>query len=181
MYRTKLLDFGIAKLLDDRALCVGPAPVSEVGSTIMSPPYAAPEQVDPAIGAIGPWTDVYGLALATLEAATGRRIPHIRHPREHSARALDVVRRLVPTVVGLRWPGPVEQVLLKAVSVDPGQRWADAGIFWGALKHALQGVSVSSAATTLTPREDGETARMTLRSDALTAVSAMLHARLVAD
>jgi serine/threonine-protein kinase len=167
-YRTKLLDFGIAKLLDDRVLCAGPAPISEPGCTIMSPPYAAPEQVDPAVGPIGPWTDVYGLALATLEAATGHRILQIRHPREHAGRALDVVRRLVPSVVGLRWPGPVEQVLLKAVTIDPGQRWADAGIFWGALKHAISSAGVSSAAITLTSQQDCETVRLGLPNDALT-------------
>jgi len=135
-YRTKLLDFGIAKILDDRVLRVGPAPVSEVGSALMSPPYAAPEQLEPAIGAIGPWTDVYGLALATLEAATGRRIHQSRHPLEHMARALDVVRRLVPSA-GPRWPEPVEQVFCKALSVSPQERWPDASVFWGALKHAM--------------------------------------------
>jgi len=142
-YRTKLLDFGIAKVLDDRVLRVGPAPVSEVGSALMSPPYAAPEQLDAALGDIGPWTDVYGLALATLEAATGRRVHQSRHPREHVARALDVVRRLVPSA-GPRWPEPVEQVFCKALSVNPRERWPDAGVFWGALKHAMSSADAHS-------------------------------------
>ena len=45
-YRTKLIDFGAAKLFDDGALHAGPAPSSAEGGTTLSLPYAAPEQFD---------------------------------------------------------------------------------------------------------------------------------------
>jgi tetratricopeptide (TPR) repeat protein len=62
----KLLDFGIAKLLgsDDAAL-------TTVGNHVMTPEYAAPEQIagEPVTTA----TDVYALGLLVHELATGRR------------------------------------------------------------------------------------------------------------
>jgi serine/threonine protein kinase len=37
-----------------------------------TPQYAAPEQFNPVLGATGPWTDVFALALVFVEVVTGR-------------------------------------------------------------------------------------------------------------
>ncbi len=137
-YRTKLIDFGAAKLFDDRALRAGPAPSSAEGGTTLSLPYAAPEQFDRAMGATGPWTDVYSLALTVLETATGRRVAQAEHYVDYGRIALDPVRRPTPRALGLSCNDAIEEVFRKAVAVDPRSRWADAGIFWGAIKDALR-------------------------------------------
>ena len=66
----KLLDFGIAKILDP-SMVGGAAPRTRTGLHLMTPEYAAPEQV---MGeAITTSTDVYGLGIVLFEMLTGRR------------------------------------------------------------------------------------------------------------
>jgi serine/threonine-protein kinase len=65
--RVKLLDFGIAKQLDDRATG---GDRTRTGLWPMTPAYAAPEQVRG--GAVGVYTDVYSLGVILFELLTGR-------------------------------------------------------------------------------------------------------------
>ncbi len=66
----KLLDFGIAKILDP-SVVGGEAPKTRTGLHLMTPEYAAPEQV--LGGHITTATDVYGLGVVLFELLTGRR------------------------------------------------------------------------------------------------------------
>ncbi len=69
--QVKLLDFGIAKLLDPDAVLPGEAPRTRTGLLPMTPDYASPEQVRGT--AITTASDVYQLGVVLYELLTGRR------------------------------------------------------------------------------------------------------------
>ena len=65
----KLLDFGIAKLLDPTGLG-GQPELTEISQRPMTPDYASPEQLEG--GAVTTATDVYGLGILLYELLVGR-------------------------------------------------------------------------------------------------------------
>src|SRR5690606_4801633 len=127
----KLLDFGVAKLLE-------PDPAMPDQSTrehrAVTLAYAAPEQLrgEPATTA----TDVYALGVVLYELLAGQR-PF--GASEHSP--LDVERLITssdpvpPSQVASapraakRLRGDLDRIVLKALRTDPGRRYASAGQF----------------------------------------------------
>ena len=104
---------------------------------MFAPAYGAPEQFDETVGAIGPWTDVYALALVALEAFTDRTVMLGEHLGELALKALDPDNRPTPRALGLAVGDHVEEVFARAVSLSPAGRPQDAGELWGMLKNAL--------------------------------------------
>ncbi|HMJ57215.1 MAG TPA: protein kinase [Polyangiaceae bacterium] len=134
--KLKVLDFGVAKVISDHALSLGPR-VATIGQIRMfTPAYAAPEQFHDALGAIGPYTDVYSFAVLVVELLADRAPIEGEHIGEYADRALDPVRRPTPRSMGVTVGDAVEAVLARAVTVDPSQRPRDIGEFWGMLKNA---------------------------------------------
>ena len=66
----KLLDFGIAKVVQDAQKMGFGKTAGHI--TSFTPLYGAPEQFNRAFGATGPWTDVFAFALVAAEVASGR-------------------------------------------------------------------------------------------------------------
>jgi eukaryotic-like serine/threonine-protein kinase len=112
--QVKLLDFGIAKLLEEEGAAGEAAALTREGERALTPEYAAPEQVTG--GAITTATDVYALGTLLYVLLAGR------HPAEASlGSTADLVKAIVDTqprrlsdAVGVT-PGPAaESVLHKA-------------------------------------------------------------------
>ncbi|MGA7121581.1 MAG: serine/threonine-protein kinase [Polyangiaceae bacterium] len=135
--KLKVLDFGVAKVMADSALAMGAAVRTMGNVRIFTPAYAAPEQFDEGIGAIGPWTDVYAIALVILEALTDRTVMEGEHIGELAAKALDPNHRPTPRAFGIHAGDEVEAALARAVALSPADRPRDAGELWGMLKHAM--------------------------------------------
>ncbi len=134
--KLKVLDFGVAKVMSDSSLAMGPGARTLGNVRIFTPSYGAPEQFDDRIGSVGPWTDVYAVALVLLEVLTDRTIMDGEHIGELAAKALDPHWRPTPRALGVRVGDEVEAAMARAVALEPRERPLDAGQLWGLLKHA---------------------------------------------
>ncbi|HKQ68574.1 MAG TPA: protein kinase [Polyangiaceae bacterium] len=134
--KLKVLDFGVAKVISDHALALGPRAATIGQIRMFTPAYAAPEQFHDALGPIGSHTDVYSFAVLVVELLADRTPIEGEHIGEFADRALDPERRPTPRAMGVVVGDAVEAVIARAVTVDPSQRPSDVGEFWGMLKNA---------------------------------------------
>ncbi|MEX1309110.1 MAG: serine/threonine-protein kinase, partial [Candidatus Sulfomarinibacteraceae bacterium] len=157
--RVKLLDFGIAKMLAG-----GPDAqmLTRTGQQLMTPEYAAPEQLlgEPVTTA----TDVYALGAVLFELLTGTRPHEGRKPNDHGpTRDLpptpsSVIRSdSVPTNRGTATPGieisrDLDAICLKALRPDPGDRYPSAEQLGSDIERHLAGQPVGARAATFSYR-----------------------------
>jgi eukaryotic-like serine/threonine-protein kinase len=161
--QVKLLDFGIAKLLADTTAS---APLTRTGQQLMTPEYAAPEQV---LGdSVTTATDVYALGAVLYELLTGQR-PHAGGRSDGRAPA----QELPPTpssvlrsrhAAGGDSPGTIESgrppqnrrisgdldaICLKALRPDPEARYPSAEQLGSDIERHLEGQPVGARTGTL--------------------------------
>lgn len=131
----KLLDFGIATLLDD---CEG-AGGGEETLRALTPGYAAPEQY--AGGPISTATDVHALGVLLHELLLGER-PGSRCDRPSlRTQGIDRAPSTIPissAALGSALRGDLDSLLLKALAPDPEQRYASAGALADDLQRHLR-------------------------------------------
>lgn len=134
----KVLDFGIAKVMDDHAAMGGHHSTKAVEPTAFTPSHGAPEQFSRSHGATGPWTDVFAMALTLVEVMRGGDAALEGNDYMQLAIASrDPARRPSPKTFGLPVSSEVEAVFLKALAVSPADRFASMGKFWAALHQAV--------------------------------------------
>jgi len=135
---TKVLDFGIAKVMADHAAAT--AELAQTGKeiTAFTPNYGAPEQFSRSYGATGPWTDVFAMALIMVEILRGGQ-PALEGEDfiQFAVASRDPMRRPTPRTLGVEVSPEVEAVFAKALAVAPGDRYASMGKFWAALHEAV--------------------------------------------
>ena len=136
-HTTKLLDFGIAKVVQD-AQKMGFAKTAGI-ITSFTPSYGAPEQFDRAYGATGPWTDVFALGLVIVELLVGRDPLGGDNLVQLAYAAADPESRPTPRRFGVPTSDETEAVFLKALAVNPTERYQTVGDLWGALRSVALG------------------------------------------
>ena len=151
----KLLDFGIAKLLDAAPESVA---LTRSGAMALTPQFAAPEQL---LGqAVTTATDVYSLGLVLYMLLTGR------HPigsdtashaqllqaalTEDAPRASSIGE--VAAIPRRSLEGDLDNILAKAMKKTPTERYASVGDFAEDLKRYLMHEPVKARADTVTYR-----------------------------
>ena len=135
----KLLDFGIAKLLDSNG------DGTHTQHQAMTPAYAAPEQFS--LGQITTATDVYALGVLLGELMTGtRREPgDTRTPSSSISEHTDPASLPAPPKVTRRQlRGDLDNIVLKATDAQPERRYASAGAFADDIERYLAGQPVAA-------------------------------------
>ena len=132
----KLLDFGIAKLLDDALLR------TRTGAAAMTPEYASPEQL--LGGAITTSSDIYSLGVLLYEALTGAR------PYRETTNPVDLAQAIL-TDAPRTLPGvdrDLENIVQMALRKEPGRRYASAEQLADDLRRYLEGFPVTARPAT---------------------------------
>ncbi len=133
----KILDFGIGKVKSAATQIVGKQSSQVDELSAFTPAYGAPEQWLPKrYGQTGPWTDVWGFAITVVEAVCGHA-PFEGDSVAIMGSAVDETLRPTPRAEGVETDDAVERVFLRALAVDPKNRYHDVRTFWGELEAAL--------------------------------------------
>ena len=134
----KVLDFGVARALNEIDVEMPDGSGTPAGLRVLFPSYAAPEQLDRTVGEVGAWTDVYAIALVLMEVLSDRVVMAGTETGALVDRALDERKRPTPQSHGLKLSRHVETVLARAVARTPGMRQKDAASLWSDLKSAAR-------------------------------------------
>jgi eukaryotic-like serine/threonine-protein kinase len=124
--RTKLLDFGIARVREH------PSSKTTMGSAMGTPAFMPPEQALAHWDRVGPASDVYSVAASMFTALTGLTIHDGATLPELLVRTCT---RPAPPVLSLEptLPRDLAAVLDRALSYEPADRYLDAASLEGAL------------------------------------------------
>lgn len=159
----RVLDFGIAKLIEES----GEQTMTGTGQRVLSPAYAAPEQI---LGeAIGTTTDVYALGLMLCELLSGqlprqKRGTSVARMAEEASQEIsdrpstligltgdDRLRELYGEETNARQlahllSGDLDIIVAKALQRDPARRYATASALSDDLRRWLDGQPISARA-----------------------------------
>ncbi len=153
--QVKLLDFGIAKVLADENSVGFSNDLTLEGGTILTPRFAAPEQVSE--GTITTATDIYALGVLLYLLLTGqhpagpgthspaqliRTIVEQEPPRPSEAVSSAVAqvaanRGATPETLRLRLRGDLDRIVEKAVKKNPAERYPSVSVFADDLRRYL--------------------------------------------
>jgi serine/threonine-protein kinase len=160
----KLLDFGIAKLLEGEGQTASQSELTRMGGAAMTPEYAAPEQLLHA--EVTTATDVYALGVLLYvllvgkhptASATGTHLDQMQalvetepeRPSDAATGGYAEVAHLRGTSaqqLGRALRGDLDNIVTKALKKEPVERYATADAFASDLQHYLNHEPVSARA-----------------------------------
>jgi serine/threonine-protein kinase len=168
----KLLDFGIAKLLDSAA-DGSTTGRTGAGGRLMTPAYASPEQVrgEPVTTA----TDIYSLGAVLYELLTGRRAHSLeKYSAEEIEKEICTREPRKPSAVVKELDGDLDNIVMMALRKEAGQRYASAAEFSEDLDRYLQNLPVHARQESLPYR-----GRKFLKRNRVAVTAAVLSAAVV--
>src|SRR5579883_1818844 len=131
----KLLDFGIAKILDDSPPDSGAATLTQ--DRLLTPEYASPEQVRGEAQTVA--TDIYSLGAVLYKLLTGRS-PHDigGASRGEIESAICTREPVAASKANPEIPKDLDCILSKALRKEPGERYASVDAFAGDVRAFLE-------------------------------------------
>lgn len=175
----KLLDFGLARVLDSAALDAASEPLTQAGAPILTPAYASPEQMRGE-----PYTvsaDVYSLGVILFELLAGKR------PYDLTGLSFGEMSRVVceqePAVLSSaaadqatarKLKGDLDSIAAKALEKDPRRRYPTVADLSADLRRYLGGRPVRARNATFRYR-----AAKFLRRNRVPVLAATLAASLI--
>ena len=141
----RLLDFGIAKLIEGDTLQVSNE--TQFAGRLLTPDYASPEQIRGE--AIGTAADIYSLGVVTYELLTGSR-PY-RLKRQSAAQLEEAIAKVDPQsasdvvqdkALKRQLRGDLDAILNIAMKKNPAERYATVDAFASDLQRYLGGQTV---------------------------------------
>lgn len=160
----KLLDFGVAKLLEDDS--AGATPLTQEAGVALTPEYAAPEQLTG--GPVTTATDVYALGILLFGLLCGRH-PAGKQPatpaewiqavvEREATRPSEAMRAAMGETVALeaiyrgttparlqrKLRGDLDTIVLKALKKDPLERYVSVSAFAEDLRRHLAHIPISA-------------------------------------
>jgi serine/threonine protein kinase len=137
----KLVDFGIAKLLDQDT-----PDATATAMQFMTPDYASPEQV---LGvSVTTATDVYSLGVVLYELLSGRRPYRVKSRVPHEIAQAICEQDPAPPTLQKRLHGDLDNIVLMAMRKEPQRRYATAEQFAEDIQRHLNGLPVRARADT---------------------------------
>ncbi|MBL8230069.1 MAG: serine/threonine protein kinase [Bryobacterales bacterium] len=143
----KLLDFGIAKILDDSSSTEG---LTRAGEAVLTPHYASPEQI--AGQPVTTASDIYSLGVILYQLLTGKR------PFEHeSVQALahqvlsedaPAPSSVAPPRMASRIRGDLDTIVQVALRKEPGARYSSAEQLSEDIRRYLEDLPILASANT---------------------------------
>ncbi|GAB5537074.1 MAG: hypothetical protein Rubg2KO_33230 [Rubricoccaceae bacterium] len=147
----KLLDFGIAKLLDED----GTSDLTRTGH-LMTPEYAAPEQIRRDEAGITTAADVYALGVILYELLTdqrpyeiGRDLPPSAVERTICDTAVVAPSSVAPATQRRRLRGDLDTIVETAMRKEPTARYASASALADDLRRHLEGLPIAARPATV--------------------------------
>lgn len=141
----RVLDFGIARLLDDGG------DTTRAGQVLGSLPYMSPEQLGGDSALVDARSDVHALGALGYELLCGR-LPHPRLAEATLFEAIEIHRTETPAPPSQHAPGlprDLDLVVMKALAPEPARRYSSAAELAADLERWLQHRPVEARPATL--------------------------------
>jgi eukaryotic-like serine/threonine-protein kinase len=138
----KLLDFGLARLLDPSILGLSGAH-TRASERLLTPEYASPEQIRGE--AISTTTDVFGLGILLYELLAGRRPFQVENSDPMAlARAVCEQESPPPSSIAKGVPGDLDHIVMMALRKEPERRYTTAAQLSADIRAFLNGLPVAA-------------------------------------